>query len=153
LQVTDLSPWGPDWLWGLPLVVTTVIVHVIGLGLIHARVVDVLGRLRSRRGYLGAFVLVVGISTLLAIALHTVEAAMWAAAYDLLGAMPDRRLAMLYSLGAMTTFGHPSLTVEPAWQLMGGIEALNGLLLFGLTTAFLFAIVREVSPHARRGRS
>ena len=40
---------------------------------------------------------------LLATALHEIEAATWAAAYRLLGALPDTKSAMLYSLSAMTT--------------------------------------------------
>jgi len=32
---------------------------------------------------------------------------------------------------------------------MGALEALNGMLLFGLTTAFLFAMIQEVSPLVR----
>jgi len=50
---------------------------------------------------------------------------------------------MLYSLGAMTTYGHASLSLAPAWQRMGVLEALNGWILFGLTTAFLFVIMRK----------
>jgi hypothetical protein len=51
---------------------------------------------------------------------------------------------MLYSLSAMTTYGHASLFLEYKWQLMGALEALNGWLLFGLTTAFLFGIIKKV---------
>ena len=51
---------------------------------------------------------------------------------------------MLYSLGAMTSYGHENLHLKDQWQLMGALEALNGMLLFGLTTAFLFAMIREV---------
>ena len=40
---------------------------------------------------------------------------------------------MLYSLSAMTTSGHANLFLKPEWQLMGALEALNGMLLFGLT--------------------
>jgi hypothetical protein len=72
---------------------------------------------------------------------------MWAALYFLLGALPDRKNAVLYSLGAMTTYGNAGLTLEPQWQLMGSLEALNGWILFGLTTAFLFTVIREVWSH------
>ena len=81
---------------------------------------------------------------LLATALHGIEAATWATAYRLLGALPDNKSAMLYSLSAMTTYGHAGLFLEARWQLMGPLEALNGLLLFGLTTAFLFAVIQKV---------
>ena len=51
---------------------------------------------------------------------------------------------MLYSLSAMTTYGHADVFLESQWQLMGALEALNGWLLFGLTTAFLFAVIQKV---------
>jgi hypothetical protein len=42
--------------------------------------------------------------------------------------------------------------LEAHWQLMGALEALNGMLLFGLTTAFLFAVIQKVWPLGSRGR-
>jgi len=51
---------------------------------------------------------------------------------------------MLYSLNAITSYGHTNLTLEDRWQLMGATEALNGTLLFGLSTAFLFAVIQKV---------
>ena len=67
-----------------------------------------------------------------------------AAAYRGLGALPDFKSAMHYSLDAITSYGHANLNLEEHWQLMGSIEALNGWLLFGLTTAFLFGMLDEV---------
>ena len=58
----------------------------------------------------------------------------WAVAYVALGARPIS-IAMLYSLSAMTTYGHAKLVLAKHWRLMGAIEALNGMMLFGLTTA------------------
>jgi hypothetical protein len=37
------------------------------------------------------------------------------------------------------------------WQLLGALEALNGMLLFGLTTDFLFAMIQKVWPLGTRG--
>jgi hypothetical protein len=56
----------------------------------------------------------------------------------------------LYSLNAMTTYGHESASLAQHWLLMGALEALNGMLLFGLTTAWLFAMIQEVWPIHRR---
>jgi hypothetical protein len=97
------------------------------------------------------FIVVTGASTLLATTLHGIEAGIWAAAYRLLGALPDGKSAMLYSLNAITSYGHTNLSLENHWQLMGAIEALNGWLLFGLTTAFLFSVIQRVSLVANRG--
>ena len=49
---------------------------------------------------------------------------------------------MLYSLGAITSDGS-NLVLDDHWSLMGAVESLNGILLFGLTTAFLFAMIQE----------
>jgi hypothetical protein len=59
---------------------------------------------------------------------------------------------MLYSLNAITSYGHTDLVLARHWQLMGAIEALNGWLLFGLTTAFLFGVLERVwSSLGKRG--
>jgi hypothetical protein len=145
------APWHADWAWGVPLIVVTVIFHVFGLGFIRQRVVPLYGAFMKRHRSTGGFAVVMGTTTVLATVLHGLEAAIWAGAYLMIGAMPDFKFAMLYSLGAMTTYGHENLHVEPHWQLLGSIEALNGWLLFGLTTAFLFALIEKTSPANRTG--
>ena len=59
---------------------------------------------------------------------------------------------MLYSLSAMMTYGHANLNLKDHWQLIGALEALNGMLLFGLTTAFLFAMIQRIWPLGSRER-
>jgi hypothetical protein len=147
----DIAPWGASWAWGVPLILLTVIIHVFGLALINDRVVHVLRRTARRRGFILLFAIVMAAAVLLSTVLHGIEAVAWAGAYRLLGAVPDNKSAMLYSLNAMTTYGHESVSLEPHWQMMGALEALNGMLLFGLTTAFLFAMIQEVwQIHRRR---
>jgi hypothetical protein len=136
--------WNGNWAWSLPLIVLTVIFHVIGLGLINTWVVRALHLLRNRRHFLTVFTLVMGVTTLLATILHALEAGLWAVAYRRLGAIADASSAIIYSLSAMTAYGHAELYLAKHWQLMGALEALNGLLLFGLTTAFLYGHVRRV---------
>jgi len=57
---------------------------------------------------------------------------------------------VLYSLSAITTYGHANIVLDPRWQLMGALEALNGILLFGLTTAFMFAMIQQIWPLGSR---
>jgi hypothetical protein len=145
--------WGADWACSLPLILLTVVIHVFGLGLINERVVRALSRSMDHRQLVRVFALVIGVAVLLVTGLHTIEGAAWAVAYRLLGAVADAKSAMLYSLNAMTTYGHESVSLAPQWQLMGALEALNGMLLFGLTTAFLFAMIQQVWPLSlREGR-
>jgi hypothetical protein len=159
MNAADVGAWNADWVWSLPLIVLNVVIHVIGLGLINQSLVPVLSGAMERHRFMPAFAVLMGVTALLATVLHGIEAATWATAYRLLGALPDTKSAMLYSLGAMTTYGHVELFLEAHWQLMGALEALNGMLLFGLTTAFMFAVIQKVWPlgsrerHQKTGRS
>jgi hypothetical protein len=144
--------WSNNWTWGLPLIVLTVLVHALGLVLIRDQVVLELPLiLRARRSSIVLAVLA-AVTALLLTLLHAAEAGAWAGAYVALGALPDFASAMLYSLSAMTSYGHANVFLAKHWQLMGAIEALNGMILFGLSTAFLFAVRRDHWPtRSRRG--
>jgi len=75
----------------------------------------------------------IGAVGLLLAVLYGIEAAIWAAAYVWLGALPSPNDAILYSLDSMTTRGASGLRLEPHWRIMGALEAANGMLLFGIT--------------------
>ena len=152
MDAVSVGGWNANWAWGLALIVLKVVIHVIGLALIYERVVHVLSGAMEHRRFLARFVVVIGVAALLATLVHGIEVANWAAAYRLLGALPNNKSAMLYSLSAMTSYGHTNLFLEDQWQLMGALEALNGMLLFGLTTACLFAMIQKVWPLGSRGR-
>jgi hypothetical protein len=148
----EATSWRADWAWSLPLIIVTVVIHVFGLGLLHERVVRGVGRIVDRRHFTLLFAAVMGIAVLLMTVLHGIEGAVWAAAYWLLGALPDIRSSMLFSFGAMTTYGGSELDLQQHWRLMGALEALNGIILFGLTTAFLFLMIQEVWLAGRERR-
>jgi hypothetical protein len=144
--------WNANWAWSLPLIVLNVVVHVLGLGLINERVVHALSRVTDRRHFTLRFALAMSVTVLLATLLHGIEAVVWAVAYRVLGALPDNRSAMLYSLSALTSYGHANVFLADHWRLMGALEALNGMMLFGLTTAFLFSMIQQVWPLGSRDR-
>ncbi len=148
MSPSTLAPWGSDWVWSMPLIVVTVIFHAYGLGLLKRSVSTILKLARNKDLADVVSLFVVGGTALCATLLHGIETAVWAVAYFLLDAVPDRKSAMLYSLGAMTTFGNHDLTLDMQWRLMGSLEALNGWILFGLTTAFLFTVIQEVWLHS-----
>jgi hypothetical protein len=138
--------WDGNWAWSLPLIVVNVVLHVAGLDLINRALLRVIVRVRNHSRFNALFGLVIGLATLLATILHAVEASIWAVVYWLLGAVQNGRDALLYSLNAITTYGHDSLSLTTHWRLMGALEALNGMLLFGLTTAFLYGVLQRVWP-------
>jgi hypothetical protein len=133
--------WGANWAYGARLIVLTVLIHVFGLGLIGNGTVRASDGPIRRRYPIAVFMVVMGATTLLATSLHALEAGIWAVAYRVLGALPDAKSAMLYSLNALTSYGHTNLNLGDRWHLIGALEALNGWLLFGLSTAFLYAMM------------
>jgi hypothetical protein len=143
-----LPSWYTNWIASLPLILLTVMVHVSGLAVIRNRAIDLVARAAARRCSDFVFTLMIGCTVLLVTVLHAIDAALWGVAYLLLGAVPDSRSAMLYSLGAMTTFGNTSVNLEAQWQLMGVVESLNGVILFGFTVATLFSINERIPAGA-----
>ena len=150
--MNDAAAWDGNWAWSLPLIVITAIFHVIGLVFINEQVIRAKRFVIRRRSFLFGLSIVLGAATLVAILLHAIEAAIWALVYQVLGALPDSKSALLYSLSAMTTYGHEHVNLAKHWMLMGALEALNGMILFGLTTAFLYGMIRELLA-ARGGKT
>ncbi len=148
-NLANIGGWTANWAWGLPLIVFTVILHSYSLGLLNAQVS---ARLNRRERLIRITVpipsFLIGGTALLLTLLHGAEGAIWATAYRLLGASVDNKSAMLYSLNALTSYGHEELHLAPHWKMMGALEALNGWILFGLTTAFLFTVVQRAWLHS-----
>ena len=143
MKLGIVPAWGADWAWGLPLIVLTVVLHAYGLGLLNKAVNSkMVSRERLRHPSRVSGFLIGGMA-LSATTLQAIEGCLWAATYRLLGASADNRSAMLYSLNAITSYGHADIYLAPHWQMMGAPEALNGSILFGLTTAFLFSVVQR----------
>ncbi|MBL8223905.1 MAG: two pore domain potassium channel family protein [Chromatiales bacterium] len=113
---------------------------------IHAAgVTSAVGWLRSRfpgasRTYWATTALLSGIAGW-AILLHLVEIAVWAIFYVWQGGMPDLPTALYFSAVTFTTTGYGDLVLPEPWRLVGGVEALTGIIMCGWSTAFFFAIV------------
>ena len=146
MDKVTITAWYASWLWSLGLLVVTMVIHSFGLRTIDRRVTFVLdGSGKNRVLRAASWLILPGVMLCVSI-LHGCEGTIWAATYLLLRALPDGKSAILYSMNAMTSYGHVDFHLESHWQLMGALEALNGLILFGLTTAFLFSVLQKVWP-------
>jgi hypothetical protein len=148
ITLVQEAPWHSDWMWGFPITILTVIIHTLGLSVTTRWAVDFYDQGKNNHRNVMAMLTICAF-TFIATCLHGLEASLWAALYLAVGALPDARSAMLFSLGALTTYGHNPIYLADHWQLLGGIEALNGLLLFGLSTAYLFWLIQALSPRLR----
>ena len=124
------------WAWCLSLIVLTIAIHstgVVMLALLGARIRDsVENRPVPPHAAIALVTGLIGAVGLVLAALHGLEAMLWAVAYVWIGAIGSLLDALLYSLGAMTTAGAPGLGLPFRWQIMGAIESVNGMLLFGI---------------------
>lgn len=140
----ELTSWAPAWLVGGPLIVLTVVLHVLGLGATRAAHRYAVGRRAHLiHNQVLNFAVIMSLITFMVTLLHIMQAAIWAVTYILVGAAPNGHHAMLYSLSAMTSYGHAEVFLDPRWQMLGAIEALNGVILIGLSTAFLFTMIQQ----------
>jgi Ion channel len=106
---------------------------------------DVAGRVakwdrRRRRVWLTA-VMVASVGVLLMA--HTAEVVIWSSAYWVLGAAPPGSDLLYFALSNYTTLGYGDVVPVERWRLLGPITAMNGILLFGWSTAVIFEVLRH----------
>jgi len=147
-----------NWTWGLSLIALTIAIHGAGVISIALPGVSIRARIESwnqltLRQVAAILIGLIGAQGLLLAALHGVEAMLWAAAYWWLGALSSPTDAILYSVDSMSTRGASGLVLERHWRMMGALEATDGMLLFGISTAYIFAILQAYWPLMTRGRS
>jgi len=78
------------------------------------------------------------------ILVHTVEIWLWAVLYLWIGEFTDFERALYFSTVTFTSLGYGDITLQERWQLLSGFEAANGIILFGVSTAFVFGIIRKL---------
>jgi voltage-gated potassium channel Kch len=76
--------------------------------------------------------------------LHVFETGIWAAFYRWRELFPDYETSLYFSLTSYTTIGYGDVTLPQRWRLLGAVEGISGVLLCGLSTAFLFALVNAM---------
>ena len=136
-----------NWAWGLSLIVLTIAIHTTGVIFMAFATVRIRVRLESGnrlelRQVLAINIGLIAMVGLLLAALHGIEAAVWAAAYWWFGALSSPVEALLYSVDSMSTRGASGLVLERHWRMMGALEAMDGMLLFGISTAYIFAVMQ-----------
>jgi hypothetical protein len=127
---------------GLAATLGTIVIHGFVL---HTIVMNL--RRDLHHGVLGARVLVnftfIMGATLVALAGHLGEIGLWAFALDLSGAVADIRAAIYSSAGSYTTSGS-DIVLPAQWKLLGPFEAVDGMLMFGVSTAVIYAVIQRL---------
>jgi hypothetical protein len=148
------NPVNNNWTWGLSLITLTIAIHATGVMSIASVGLRIRVRIESQQqtskvsGVFAIAIADVAAVALLLAALHGIEAALWAGAFWWLGAIDTLADAFFYSIDTIATRGASGLTIAQRWRMLGALEALDGMLVFGISTAFIFAVLQAYWPMA-----
>ena len=78
-------------------------------------------------------------------AAHASEVIVWSLAYEIVGAAPAGADLLYFAFVNYTTLGYGDVTPVEGWRLIGPITAMNGVLLFGWSTAVIFEVLRRTA--------
>jgi hypothetical protein len=78
------------------------------------------------------------------LALHAAEVAVWAHFYMVRGCFSDLETAYYFSLTSYTTLGFGDVVLPRPWRILGGCEAMIGVLMFGWSTATLVGLFHHL---------
>lgn len=124
------------------IVAICVVIHVGGIAVFAQFLIDrfPLDSLNTimRQGVLLILVFAVVIT------LHLIETAIWATFYYGNSLFETYETALYFSLGTYSTIGYGDVVLPGRWRLLGGIEGISGVLLCGLSGAFIFAVVNAL---------
>jgi hypothetical protein len=128
---------------GATAIVATILIHALAL---NASLI--LLRHQKRLGRTGASfwidVVIVARALSLALVAHLVEIAFWAVLFVICEDFSTFGIAYNHSAVNYTTLGYGDMIMTPSWRLLGPLEAANGMLMFGVSTALIFALIQRL---------
>ena len=118
----------------------TIIVHLIGLGVLISLMRNHQAHFATQRARLDQLVILLGVGFGL-FALHAAEIWAYAGLYWMLTGWPAFEQALYFSTATYTTLGYGDVTLPRPWRVLGAIQAANGVILLGWSTAFFVSVV------------
>jgi hypothetical protein len=81
---------------------------------------------------------------MLALIAHLVAITIWAILYYVCGEFVGLDLSFYHSAMNYTSLGYGDIVMSTSWKLFGPLEAADGLLMFGLSAAMIFAVIQRL---------
>ena len=141
-QIHGVAISRPLWVGSIA-VLCTIFIHALAVGAIVN-----FFRYERRRGRTGTgwrvdFPIVV-LTIAFAFVAHLIEMALWAVLFVICGEFKDFAAAYYHSAVNYSTLGYGDVIMSPSWKLLGPLEAADGALMFGVSTAMIFAVISRL---------
>jgi hypothetical protein len=126
---------------GTAISVCNIAIHALVMTAV-VRVVEIADRRNTSRPSLRLIVVMITTVSVL-MAAHMSEVIIWALAYAIVDVAPGKTDLIYFAFVNYTTLGYGDITPVERWQLFGPMTAMNGVLLFGWSTAVIFEVLRR----------
>ncbi len=133
-----------ELLYGIMVSLMNVALHALA-SVFLVRVMFALGRRVRVRHAMRSLLLGMILTGAILTFAHIVEVAVWALSYVLVKGVSHVHDAYYLAFVNFTTLGYGDLLPTQSWRLLGPITAANGMLLFGWSTALIFAVLTRLS--------
>ena len=125
------------------LVSACVVIHGFGMALGLRWIRRIRPRLDQHFGLLASFLILIRVVFGLLL-LHLLQIMVWAACYQWNGCFPDFTTSFYDSATSYSTVGYGDVTPQGNWRILGSVEAVTGILMFGWSTGVLFSVVNHL---------
>jgi Ion channel len=125
---------------GAGAVLCTILIHALALGVTVNLFRRELRLGRAGMRYLIDLTIVVLVVSFTFVA-HVIEVAVWALLFMICGEFQEFGAAFYHSAVNYSTLGYGDVIMSPSWKLLGPLEASNGSLMFGVSTAIIFSVI------------
>jgi hypothetical protein len=132
-------------LWQILLGAGVSVCNIVIHALVMTAVVKVVHRVAARHAGRHSILLVAVMAATVSVLMvaHASEVLVWSLAYVMVDAAPAGTDLVYFAFVNYTTLGYGDITPVARWRLLGPITAMNGVLLFGWSTAVIFEVLRR----------
>ena len=141
-----------ELLIALSIVTICVVIHTAGLVLFAQVIIERSGK-PERMATVPRQTLLLIVVFAVVITLHLIEATLWATFYYLRSLFPNFETALYFSLVTYASIGFGDVVLPERWRLLSAIEGISGVLLCGLSAAFIFAVITALFQTRMQHRS